>query len=66
MYGIELSSAAVVAALDPQEEDFILDLCCSPGAKLCFIGDFCKHVIGIDINETRLNVCRNIVKKYQL
>lgn len=123
-YGIDLSSAAVVMALDPKPSDYVLDLCCSPGAKLCFIADLLKlypqpppsstspkpppspsivfpppptplssiplpsvthplssppptfiqspppsflpsaGLVGVDINENRLNICRNLLKKY--
>lgn len=70
MYGIDLSSAAVVKALDPQKGDRILDLCCCPGAKLCYIADLAgtgqKNIIGVDINQNRLNVCKNIISKYKL
>lgn len=40
MYGIDLSSAAVVKALDIDENDFkVLEICCAPGAKLTYIAD---------------------------
>lgn len=98
VYGIDLSSAAVVIALDPKPSDYVLDLCCSPGAKLCFIADLLKSysppdpssfalsnqpipfshptlassssflpsagLVGVDINENRLNICRNLLKRY--
>jgi len=54
IYGIDLSSASVVLALDPQINELILDLCCCPGAKLCFISDLAgnnnKNIVGVDIN----------------
>lgn len=72
IYGIDLSSCAVVLALDPQSNEHILDLCCSPGSKLCYIADIMKSgspsavgsLTGVDINEHRLNVCRSLVNKY--
>jgi 16S rRNA C967 or C1407 C5-methylase (RsmB/RsmF family) len=39
IYGIDLSSACVVLALDPQPEDHVADICCAPGAKTSFIAD---------------------------
>lgn len=39
IYGIDLSSAAAVAALDVQPHHHVLDLCCAPGAKLACIFD---------------------------
>ena len=39
IYGIDVSSGAAIAALDPREGDACLDLCCAPGAKLCMVGD---------------------------
>ncbi|KAL4481129.1 hypothetical protein ABPG72_015084 [Tetrahymena utriculariae] len=69
LYGIDLSSAAVIKSLDPQKGEKILDLCCCPGMKLCNIADIIGaqgKAFGVDINETRLNTCRSIVKKYKL
>jgi 16S rRNA C967 or C1407 C5-methylase (RsmB/RsmF family) len=43
IYGIDASSGAVVAALDPEPGDHVLDLCCAPGAKLCMIGSIMQH-----------------------
>lgn len=42
IYGIDLSSCAVVKALDPEPREAILDLCCAPGSKLCYIADIVK------------------------
>jgi 16S rRNA C967 or C1407 C5-methylase (RsmB/RsmF family) len=39
IYGIDLSSACVVLALDPQPDEHIADVCCAPGAKTSFIVD---------------------------
>ncbi|KAL4434559.1 hypothetical protein ABPG74_007343 [Tetrahymena malaccensis] len=69
LYGIDLSSAAVIKSLDPQKGEKVLDLCCCPGMKLCNIADIIGtegKAFGVDINETRLNTCRSIVKKYKL
>ena len=72
IYGIDLSSCAVVLALDPKPNENILDLCCSPGSKLCYIADCMKSynvdiegsLSGVDINQHRLNVCKTLVEKY--
>ena len=74
MYGIDLSSASVVLALNPKKEEHILDLCCCPGAKLLFIGDIMGgwnekiegSLTGNDINSKRLKVCESLCKKYGL
>lgn len=49
----------------------VLDLCCSPGLKLCAIADCLRDtaestVVGVDVNESRISLCRRIVKKYQI
>lgn len=78
IYGIDLSSAAVVVALDPEPSDHVLDLCCAPGAKLAMIFDtmYIKSlkqnkklegtITGVDVSEKRLAVCRTLCKKYNI
>ena len=53
----------------------VLDLCCSPGLKLCAIADVLDQrqgggtnstVVGVDISEPRLSLCKKIVKKYRI
>lgn len=73
LYGIDLSSASVVLALNPKESEHILDLCCCPGAKLLFIGDLMGpkekitgSLTGVDINSKRLKICESLCKKYGL
>jgi tRNA and rRNA cytosine-C5-methylases len=51
----------------------ILDLCCAPGLKTCAIMDIlstdikCRaHVVGVDISEKRLQLCKNVIRKYHL
>lgn len=63
MYGIDLSSAAVVLALDINQSDFkVLEVCCAPGAKLTYIADLMsqfpgeRKLYGVDINANRLNI----------
>lgn len=67
IYGMDASSAVPVIVLDPRPGDRVLDLCCAPGVKLIYIADRMKgegKVIGVDINQQRLNVCRNMIAKY--
>ena len=58
----------------------VLDLCCSPGLKLCAIADClggsvgggggggggASTAVGVDVSEARLALCRNIVAKYHI
>lgn len=72
-------SASAGDPVTPTGENFdelrVLDLCCSPGLKLLQMAD-CFHqktftqrsrpvkVIGVDVCEHRMNVCKSIVQKY--
>lgn len=45
----------------------VLDLCCAPGLKLCMLADLAplsSTVIGVDISQNRIQLCKNIIKKY--
>lgn len=50
----------------------VLDLCCCPGLKLCAIADTLYEeqkrgdIIGVDISEPRMSICRRILHKYQI
>jgi 16S rRNA C967 or C1407 C5-methylase (RsmB/RsmF family) len=48
----------------------ILDLCCCPGLKLCAMADVVANtnstVIGVDVSENRMALCKKIVQKYQM
>mmetsp|Transcript_6763 Transcript_6763/g.18879 ORF Transcript_6763/g.18879 Transcript_6763/m.18879 type:complete len:506 (-) Transcript_6763:41-1558(-) len=47
----------------------VLDLCCSPGLKLCAMADLLSNdstVVGVDINESRISLCKKIITKYQI
>lgn len=69
IYGIDFSSGVAVDVLDPCPEDSVLDLCCAPGAKLCMMADRMEGrgvLVGVDVAQERINVCRNILKKYKL
>lgn len=69
VYGIDAASAYTVQVLDPQPQDIVLDMCCAPGAKLCYIADRMKRqgvLVGIDQAEHRVNACANILRKYNI
>ena len=54
LYGIDASSAAAVAALDPRPGENVLDLCCAPGAKFCMIADAMQRsgtLTGVDVSR---------------
>ena len=47
----------------------VLDLCCAPGLKLCMLADllhFSSTVVGVDISQNRIQLCKNIIKKYHV
>jgi SAM-dependent methyltransferase len=49
----------------------VLDLCCAPGLKLCMLADLVPQelsstVVGVDISQSRTQLCKNIVKKYHV
>eukprot|EP00736_Rhodelphis_marinus_P005357 Rmarinus@m.29333 len=72
IYGIDASSGAAVLALDPQPGETILDLCCAPGGKLCFIADLVENTsgegltVGVDVSPARLAVCDKVIQKYRV
>mmetsp|Transcript_8897 Transcript_8897/g.18486 ORF Transcript_8897/g.18486 Transcript_8897/m.18486 type:complete len:483 (-) Transcript_8897:38-1486(-) len=66
---------AVTPTGDNLDELRVLDLCCSPGLKLLQMADCFHHktftqkprpvkVVGVDVCEHRMNVCKSIVQKY--
>jgi 16S rRNA C967 or C1407 C5-methylase (RsmB/RsmF family) len=69
-YGMDIASGVTCHALDIQPSDHILDLCCAPGAKLCFLFDLLGKgtgtVTGVDISKHRLYTAKSIVQKYKL
>ncbi|KAJ3227512.1 hypothetical protein HK099_001663 [Clydaea vesicula] len=76
IFGIDLASGIAVYALDIHRDDHVLDLCCAPGAKLCYIADLqSKHeqdfestgtVTGVDVCAERMANCKTFIKKYKL
>lgn len=67
IYGMDASSAVPVITLDPRPGERVLDLCCAPGVKLIYISERMNgqgEILGVDISNNRLNVCRSIIAKY--
>jgi 16S rRNA C967 or C1407 C5-methylase (RsmB/RsmF family) len=68
IYDIETAKSEIIKSADFR----VLDLCCCPGLKLCAIADILASseksvsVVGVDISEHRLSLCKNIVKKYHV
>ena len=55
--------------MNPSIDDKIIDLCCSPGAKLLEISDRLGPnglVVGNDISKQRLQICLKFLKKHQI
>ena len=48
----------------------VLDLCCCPGLKLCMMADFFTDrsatVVGVDVSESRMALCKKIIQKYHV
>ena len=65
--GMDAASAASVWALQLEPGMTCLDTCTAPGMKLMLIKEAvgeAGRVIGLDVHEGRLRVCRNLVKKF--
>lgn len=71
--GIEASSALIVKCLGIDATSRVLDMCCSPGAKLMYIADLVKHtkipqyhenVVGCDISYHRSQICKSLLAKH--
>jgi len=67
----EIVEAEVDPNHNPVKSMRVLDLCCSPGLKLCTIADMLDEfpsstVVGVDISESRMSVCKSIVQKYRI
>lgn len=72
-----MSSGAAVAALlvannnscSNQKPVRVLDLCCSPGLKLCALADQAptgSTIVGVDVSEDRQRLTQRILEKYQV
>lgn len=71
LFGIDISSAIAVEALDIDKDDQVLDLCCAPGAKLCMIANILGReglgtATGVDLAGHRLATCRSLLRKYKV
>eukprot|EP01080_Neovahlkampfia_damariscottae_P011663 gene11663-4900_t len=74
IYGMDASSALAVVVLDLKKGDSVLDLCCAPGTKLCFISDYLKlfcqtddyKVTGVDVSKERLFITKSQLQKYKI
>ena len=67
--GMDAASVATVWALqiDQSTKQDVLDMCCAPGMKLMVIKDrMCRdsQLVGTDVSENRLRVCRKLMIKY--
>jgi 16S rRNA C967 or C1407 C5-methylase (RsmB/RsmF family) len=70
VYGLDVSSGLAVRALEITQDDQVLDVCCAPGAKLCYMADLIGQsgtgiVTGVDISLHRLNTCKSVIRKYK-
>jgi 16S rRNA C967 or C1407 C5-methylase (RsmB/RsmF family) len=71
IYGMDVTSAVAVHALSISSNDHVLDLCCAPGAKTCYISELqgssgTGTVTGVDVSKGRLSVCKSLSRKYKL
>jgi 16S rRNA C967 or C1407 C5-methylase (RsmB/RsmF family) len=71
IYGMDITSAVAVAALSISPNDHVLDLCCAPGAKTCYISELLGTsgtgtVTGVDLSKERLSICKSLARKYKL
>lgn len=65
IYGIEASSAIVVKCMDPSPGETILDVCCSPGAKLLYIADEILKKSGFNFNGKNEKKFENFKRKFE-
>jgi 16S rRNA C967 or C1407 C5-methylase (RsmB/RsmF family) len=67
---IDGASVIAVLCLELKCDDLVLDLCCSPGAKLTLISSLLKggkgSVTGVDKSKKRLEISRSLSKKFKL
>ncbi|KAL1923146.1 uncharacterized protein VTP21DRAFT_9522 [Calcarisporiella thermophila] len=70
IFGMDISSAIAVYALEPTPDSHILDICCAPGAKLCMLASLVGTsgegtITGVDISAHRAATCRSLLKKHR-
>ena len=71
--GEEERDSSARTCINGEYEMRVLDLCCAPGLKTCAIADVLEtthggnaYIVGVDISEKRLHLCKNIIKKYHI
>lgn len=69
LYPMDIASAiaVMVLGLSAERRTSVLDLCCCPGSKLGMIAEGLSPeslVVGVDISESRLNVCKSLLRTW--
>eukprot|EP00598_Pedospumella_elongata_P011097 CAMPEP_0185007226 /NCGR_PEP_ID=MMETSP1098-20130426/86543_1 /TAXON_ID=89044 /ORGANISM="Spumella elongata, Strain CCAP 955/1" /LENGTH=465 /DNA_ID=CAMNT_0027535531 /DNA_START=1 /DNA_END=1394 /DNA_ORIENTATION=+ len=69
LYPMDIASAiaVMVLGLSADSRTSVLDLCCCPGSKLGLIAERLSPesiVVGVDISESRLNVCKSLLRTW--
>ena len=67
LIGMDAASVATVWALQAQPGMTVLDTCCAPGMKFMLVSDCVGKdgvLVGLDVSEQRLDVCRNLLDKF--
>lgn len=71
--GEEEKDLSTRTCINGEDEMRVLDLCCAPGLKTCAIADVLEtthmgkaYIVGVDVSEKRLHLCKNIIKKYHI
>ncbi|MDD3159658.1 MAG: RsmB/NOP family class I SAM-dependent RNA methyltransferase [Candidatus ainarchaeum sp.] len=62
----EKASMLPVIALNPTNQDYVLDACASPGTKTIQLSNFSKKVKATDVNSKRIEILNYNKKKYNL
>jgi len=69
LYPMDIASAiaVMVLGLSANSRTSVLDLCCCPGSKLGLIAERLSPesiVVGVDISESRLHVCKSLLRTW--